>query len=178
MTVPRSFGVPRLRFAAERGSSPPTDAGLCVGGCMPKGQPKGQNYTLRERFDAKWTPEPNTGCWLWSAALQGDGYGVFHDALRVKKAHRAGWELYKGPIPDGMVLDHVCRVRSCVNPDHLRVVTLEQNLTENSISPTAVNAMKTKCPECECPFTTSTAPSSAGRRRCLPCRNRKRKVHQ
>jgi hypothetical protein len=97
--------------------------------------------SVRERFDAKWTPEPNTGCWLWIASGDRDGYGRFDHGA----AHRWAWMLYRGPIPEGMVLDHMCRVRSCVNPDHLRVVTPRINALENSHAHAAVNAAKTHC---------------------------------
>lgn len=105
--------------------------------------------TLRERFDEKWIPEPNTGCWLWMAGgTTGHGYGAIRasDKRRTLRAHRVAWELYRGPIPEGLVIDHLCRVRSCVNPDHLRVVTMAVNATENSDSQSAKNKIKTHCP--------------------------------
>lgn len=105
-----------------------------------------RNLSDRGRFDAKWTPEPNTGCWLWLASLNHAGYG--QNCLRgvkTRMAHRHAWMLYRGPIPSGMVLDHICRVRSCVNPDHLRVVTHAQNNIENSLSGGALNKQKTHC---------------------------------
>lgn len=106
--------------------------------------------TFRERFDETWTLEPNTGCWLWMNAPDPKGYGRFFVGRidgrpRQKPAHRVSWGLYRGPIPDGMVIDHLCRVRSCVNPDHLRCVTPAINATENSVSFAARNAAKTHC---------------------------------
>lgn len=102
---------------------------------------------LRERFDANWTPEPNTGCWLWTGAIYAGtrGYGRIKMRGRVSSAHRVAWLLYRGPIPDGMVLDHTCRVRACVNPDHLRVVTPKINSIENSRGVGAINRAKTQC---------------------------------
>lgn len=102
--------------------------------------------SLRERFDEKWLPEPNTGCWLWMGTLSPKGYGQYRLGRRGSQfAHRHAWAFYRGPIPDGLVIDHLCRVRSCVNPDHLRLVTPEQNVTENSLGPTAINKGKTHC---------------------------------
>lgn len=100
---------------------------------------------LQERFDSKWVPEPNTGCWLWLGGLTSCGYGAFAPVNKGEKAHRWAWMLYRGPIPEGMVIDHMCRVRSCVNPDHLRVVTPTQNTLENSASLQSQNAKKTHC---------------------------------
>lgn len=104
-----------------------------------------ERVSVRERFDARWTPEPNTGCWLWTGGLMNRGYGklCFGDGTRL--AHRVSWELHRGPIPEGLVLDHVCRVRSCVNPDHLRLVTIAQNVLENSVSESALHAKQTHC---------------------------------
>lgn len=67
---------------------------------------------------------------------------------RERRAHRFAWILAHGPIPAGMYIDHICRVRSCVNPDHLRAVTPQVNSVENSISPVAKHAKKTCCPKC------------------------------
>lgn len=102
---------------------------------------------VRERFDAKWALDPKTGCWMWLAAVDRGGYGVFSSPLTGgQKAHRHGWVLYRGPIPDGMVLDHiVCRTRSCVNPDHLRLVTQKVNALENTAGFGPKNKQKTHC---------------------------------
>jgi HNH endonuclease len=63
------------------------------------------------------------GCWVWKRALQKDGYGIVHGAL----AHRRYYELLVGPIPDGLEIDHLCRNRACVNPDHMEPVTKNEN---------------------------------------------------
>lgn len=98
-----------------------------------------------ERFDAKWVPEPNTGCWLWLGAVSPTGYARLASKPGSAQAHRRSWEFHKGPVPAGLVLDHMCRVRSCVNPDHLRVVTPKVNSLENSNGVGAKNAAKTHC---------------------------------
>lgn len=88
---------------------------------------------IADRFAAKFTPEPNTGCWLWTAALNNCGYGVLSLGSRVGNtssvayAHRVSWELAHGPIPEGLTLDHRCNTRSCTNPAHLEPVTHKEN---------------------------------------------------
>ena len=97
-----------------------------------------------ERFDAKWMPEPNTGCWLWTAATQGNGYGKFTVEGKQVYAHRHAFERWVGPIPTGLTIDHLCRVRNCVNPDHLEPVTHRENLLRGETI-NAANAAKTHC---------------------------------
>jgi hypothetical protein len=87
--------------------------------------------TLLERFNEKFIPEPNSGCWLWLGTLNKGGYGDICRNGRVEKhaqAHRVAYELYVGPIPAGLDLDHLCRVRCCVNPAHLEPVTRSENV--------------------------------------------------
>jgi len=82
--------------------------------------------TLAERF---WAKVDKTGdCWLWTASKYHDGYGQFRVGDRPRRAHRVAYELVRGPIPDGLVLDHLCRVHACVNPDHLEPVTDKVNI--------------------------------------------------
>src|SRR6516164_7314046 len=79
-------------------------------------------------FDDCFIPEPNSGCWLWFGVQTKDGYGRWGGGANRKLAHRISYERAKGPVPIGMQIDHLCRVRCCVNPDHLEVVTpLENN---------------------------------------------------
>jgi len=80
--------------------------------------------TMQERFEAKVTPEPNSGCWLWTGALSRQGYGT----LGKRYAHRIAWEIEHGPIPPGKVIDHLCRNRACSNTRHMEVVTHRVNI--------------------------------------------------
>lgn len=75
------------------------------------------------RFDSLISPEPNTGCWLWLGTLSDNGYGIYAH----RRAHRIAFEQMKGGIPPGLDLDHLCRVRCCVNPEHLEPVTRKEN---------------------------------------------------
>lgn len=86
---------------------------------------------LAVRLERHYTPEPNSGCWLWTASLTGAGYGQISDPDRRSHpllAHRVSYALHVGPVPDGMDLDHLCRVPSCINPRHLEPVTRSENL--------------------------------------------------
>lgn len=88
---------------------------------------------MMERFMAKVSPEPNTGCWLWTAASTGHGYGLI--SLSFSKndlAHRTSWRLFHGPIPDGLWVLHKCDVPSCVNPAHLFLGTQTDNMIDAS----------------------------------------------
>lgn len=79
------------------------------------------------------------GCWIWTAYTDPFGYGKFHARIGGKStqwlAHRFSFELANGPIPEGLVVDHVCHNKSCVNPAHLRAVTQKQN-SEHRSGPT------------------------------------------
>lgn len=67
-------------------------------------------------------------CWLWNLAINNMGYGMIRTLDRkMRLAHRVSYEIHVGPIPDGEVIDHICRNRRCVNPEHLRAATRKQN---------------------------------------------------
>lgn len=81
-------------------------------------------------FEDGYTAEPNSGCWLWLRSRNNKGYGKlcgFGNGRSVL-AHRYSYELHKGPIPAGLVIDHKCRTPACVNPDHLEAVTQSINM--------------------------------------------------
>ena len=86
---------------------------------------------LLERFWQKVAHEPNTGCYLWYGGADRFGYGRAWDGKKVVLAHRLAYELTRGPIQDGLELDHLCRIPACVNPDHLEAVTHRVNMTRS-----------------------------------------------
>lgn len=73
-------------------------------------------------------PEPNSGCWLWLAGCYGNGYGCMSINGRQQPAHVASYEAHYGSVPSGLELDHRCRNKLCVNPDHLDPVTHAENV--------------------------------------------------
>jgi hypothetical protein len=87
------------------------------------------NKTPKQRFEEKFIPVPESGCWLWTAGLGVGGYGQFYLEWPTP-AHRASYMLYKGEIPEGMYILHKCDVKCCVNPDHLFVGTHSDNMKD------------------------------------------------
>ena len=83
-------------------------------------------------------------CWIWLGGTK-RGYGKILTGKKQSRAHRVSFEIHKGPILEGLVIDHICRNKLCVNPDHLRQVTIAQNTIENSNSTGALNKYKTHC---------------------------------
>lgn len=71
--------------------------------------------------------DPETGCWNWQGYIS-HGYGVYYEGDVGRRAHRVYYERYIGPIPDGYVIDHLCRNRRCCNPAHLEPVTSRENI--------------------------------------------------
>ncbi len=97
------------------------------GGCRGSTMKTESNLTRLYRW---FIPEPNSGCWLWFGSTGHNGYGRLWENTenRLRAAHRISYEFFIGPVPDGLVLDHLCRVRCCVNPAHLEPVTNEENI--------------------------------------------------
>ena len=81
---------------------------------------------LQEKFEARYVPEPNSGCWLWTAGVSSNGYGAFDGV----GAHRFSYQLFKGRIPTGKIVRHKCDVKICVNPDHLLIGTQADNIND------------------------------------------------
>lgn len=116
-------------------------------------------------------PTLGTPCWLWTAAENGRGYGYFRGRPRLgtNRAHKVAWILSRGPVPTGTEIDHLCRVRNCVNPAHLEAVPHLVNVRRGRAG--KPNAEKTHCPQGH-PYAGENLYVYVRRRRCLSCKRR------
>lgn len=122
----------------------------------------------RLKFHSQLNPE--TGCIIWTGALS-RGYGYVGDRGKVRSAHIIAYELVKGQIPKGLELDHLCRVRRCINPDHLEPVTRQTNILRG-IGPLVTKAKYKAMTHCKRghEFTPeNTYRTKNGRRQCRAC---------
>lgn len=117
------------------------------------------------------------GCWIWQGRLDRDGYGCRGGSMRSEfgtdRAHRAFYMMLVGEIPEGLVIDHLCRVTACVNPDHLEPVTPEEN-TRRGENFLATNRKVTHCPQGHVYAGENLVIKVAGNSRkrvCRTCRN-------
>ncbi len=134
--------------------------------------------SIIDRIMAKVSPEPNSGCWLWTGSLSG-GYGAFHNKRGTRRAHRLLFLLTGGEIPAGFDLDHLCRVRSCVNPQHLEAVTRTTNARRgdrrNGGDIAIYQRSKANCPAGHLYDQGNTYVDRHGHRRCRACAQRRDK---
>ncbi|MDP9904774.1 HNH endonuclease signature motif containing protein [Arthrobacter bambusae] len=110
-------------------------------------------------------------CWLWTASCTERGYGQFGLEGSSIGAHKWSWESVNGPVPNGLVLDHLCRVHRCVNPRHLEPVTIAENTRRAAVFDVygSVNSRKTHCPQGHPYDDENTYVSKAGSRHCRVC---------
>lgn len=123
----------------------------------------------------RWYPLPSVAdlidadgdCWEWKGYAAA-GYATLSIKKKHVKAYRLVWEALVGPIPEGLVIDHLCRNKMCVNPDHLEPVTQRENILRGH-GPIAKHARKTVCKRGH-----AFNQTPVGRRRCLTCQTMRR----
>lgn len=126
--------------------------------------------TIERTIEDYVIPEPNSGCHLWIGLLGRGGYGQKTHCGKSVLAHRLIYEMERGEIPKGLEVDHLCRVRSCVNTRHMEIVTHKENTLRGN-APTAINSRKQFCPRCSGPYTKD----NRQKRLCLTCRRNSRR---
>lgn len=129
------------------------------------------NPTIAARFMAKLDEGPG-GCWVFTGYIKPNGYGQFYPRKAVPTLpHRWSYEYHNGPIPEGLVIDHLCRVRACCNPEHLEAVTQRANILRGD-SLIAQRAVATACIHGH-PFDeVNTYVTTKGWRACRECARR------
>lgn len=125
-----------------------------------------KRQNIYERFSKFYTVNPN-GCWNWNGNKDKDGYGFFWVAEKKQsvRAHRWAYEYYISKIEEGMTIDHLCRVKNCVRPEHLEVVTNQENTRRR-------DADKTHCLHGHVYNEENVSTNNQGSRYCKICRNR------
>lgn len=126
-----------------------------------------------ERLAKRLSLDEDTGCLNWTGPTVHNGYGRLQLSMAGGKrtrirAHRLAYELARGPIPAGMEVDHLCRNRRCCNPDHMEIVTREENIARG-MAPHMVNARKTHCKRGHEFTAENTRINTKGQRVCRAC---------
>lgn len=143
--------------------------------CVPVNEEKYRDPALFEwgtirRFWSYTYGSNEDECWPWQGSRTETGYGQFGLRSRPLRAHRVAYIYANGLIPDGLVVDHICQNRACVNPAHLRAVTERVNILENSNGLAAANAAKTHCKRGHLLCPENLEKNSNGYRSCKICR--------
>ena len=139
--------------------------------------------TLQERFEAQHEAIPFSGCWIWTGALN-KGYGVIGLNNKVLQAHRVSYEFHHGSIPKGHVIDHLCKMPCCVNPNHLEAVTQGENVRRGLASASiternkALGKARTHCPTGHEYSPENTYVTREGFRVCRACNNARSNLAQ
>lgn len=138
---------------------------------------------LPKRFRDKFIINKDTDCWEWKAEITHDGYGRYCYKYRRYMSHRFSYEIMIGPIPEGLQIDHLCRNRSCCNPEHLEAVTCKENLSRGlgCMPGVIVSANKRKA-KIHCKYSHEFTPENTytykNKRSCKICNCRRVKESQ
>lgn len=127
--------------------------------------------------DARWTAEDHghdSPCWVWQRGKNAAGYAYLTVEGKSVRAHRYFYEQAVGSIPEGLTLDHLCRVRACVNPNHLEAVPIRTNVLRGE-NPPAKNARKTHCAHGHPYDDENSYVDGRGHRVCRACHRAKRR---
>ena len=120
---------------------------------------------LSQRLQIKIKVDLLDGCWLWTAGLFQSGYAQISIKNKTYRAHRISYEFWKGKIPEGLVIDHLCRNKSCINPNHLEAVTPSVNVKRGI----TIRIPKTHCKQGHLYNKENTYIEPNGHRHCRIC---------
>ena len=119
-----------------------------------------------------------SSCWLWAGNVLSNGYAKAPETITrrygIKTMHRFMYMYFSGELESELVIDHICNVSICINPEHLQQITSKENVLRSSISPAAINSKKTHCPRGH-PY---SHVDPAGSRRCRVCHRDKMRIRQ
>lgn len=127
------------------------------------------------RFEARIVKQGD--CWLWQAPLDRDGYGSFFFRGALRRAHRVAWYAVNGEIPDRHVINHTCRNRACVRPQHLQCLSVAEHQLKDTTSIPYINSQKAHCPKGH-PYDRTVTWSGKTQRLCSICTREKQRVNK
>lgn len=148
---------------------------MAVAVTVPTLQERRDRFMIKVKLGEHATALPSP-CWVWQGTLK-DGYGRYWENSRAYRAHRVSYELFRGRIPADKVLDHLCRNRACVNPQHLDLVPQRTNILRGA-NHVAAQAQRTHCPAGHAYDAANTYRDSQGRRYCRACQRERQRARR
>lgn len=134
------------------------------------------NCELQKLIEANVERDILGSCWRWTGKIRANGYGFLYLDGVTLYAHRISYEAFRGPLIKGLQLDHLCRVRSCVNPNHLEQVTRKENILRG-VGATALNKRKTVCKHGHPLNEKNTYIRPDGNRHCRRCNTEMQRIY-
>ena len=139
-------------------------------GNLIEGDPEGRRGRATAKFHTHYTINPITGCHVWHGCIHTRGYGCMWFDGRLQLAHRIAWQIAGRELPTGgLVLDHICEVKPCVNVEHLRVLTNRENIMRSPLAPMNVLLASDTCRHGHPYPNPPERWSNTGTRRCREC---------